>query len=123
MDQQILIIEAENSLRANLVLHLRQEGYQVSVTDSTDEAMALIGGGDIGLIILGLEDLRRNGISMMRMIRQSFPDIKVITINSGEHLDLSIESMRLGAYDDFLIPFDLDALLDRIRSVAVLTMK
>ena len=64
------------------------------------------------------EELKRNGISLMRMIRQLFPQINIITMNSGDQLDLSIESMRLGAYDDFLIPFDLDALMDCIRGVA-----
>ena len=45
MDQHILIIEAANSLRANLVQHLQQEGFQVSVTDRTEEAMTILGKG------------------------------------------------------------------------------
>jgi len=121
MGQHLLIIEAENSLRANLVQHLRQEGFRVSVTERTEEALALLGRGKIGVVLLGLEELKRKGISMMRVIRQHFPGIEIITINSGDQLDLSIESMRLGAYDDFLIPFDLDALMGCIRGIATLS--
>jgi len=69
------------------------------------------------LILLDLQGLKRNGIAMMRHIRQRFPQIKIITINSGDQLDLSIESMRLGAFDDFLIPFHLEGLIARIRSL------
>jgi len=69
------------------------------------------------LVLLDLQGLKRNGIAMMRLIRQRFPQIKIITINSGDQLDLSIESMRLGAFDDFLIPFHLEGLMARIRSL------
>ena len=41
--------------------------------------------------------------------------LKVITINSAKRFDLSLECMRLGAYDDYLIPFDLDALMVSLR--------
>jgi hypothetical protein len=30
-------------------------------------------------------------------------------------MDLSIEGMDLGAFDDFLIPLDIDSLVKRIR--------
>lgn len=115
MAQQILIIAKENSLQAKLAQHLRQEGFGVSTTDQAEAVGALLAGGAIHLVLLGLEELKRDGIAMLRMIRERFPRIHVITINSGDQLDLSIEAMRLGAYDDFLIPFDLDGLTECIR--------
>ena len=117
MDPHILIIATETSLRANLSQHLRQEGFHVSETDGTQELMNFIDEENFGLILLDLQGLKRNGIAMMRHIRQRFPQIKIITINSGDQLDLSIESMRLGAFDDFLIPFHLEGLIARIRSL------
>lgn len=117
MAPHIQIIATDNSLRASLAQHLRQEGFHVSEAEDTEALMSVLGKGDIDLILLGLDGLKRSGISMMRIIRERFPQIKIITINSGDQLDLSIESMRLGAYDDFLIPFDLDGLMTRIRSV------
>ena len=117
MGHHLLIIEAENSLRMNLVQRLQQRGFRVSVCERTEDALALLGRGDIAVVLLGLEELKRKGISMMRVIRQHFPRVEIITINSGDQLDLSIESMRLGAYDDFLIPFDLDALMACIRDI------
>ena len=116
MTHHILIIEKESSLRNNLAQHLRQEGFRVSETDQVDLAMGVLGHDRIHVILIGLKELKRDGIAIMREIRARFADIKVITINSGEQLELSIESMRLGAYDDFLIPFDLDALINRVRS-------
>jgi len=117
MDPHILIIATETSLRANLSQHLRQEGFHVCETDGTQELMTFLDKEHVGLVLLDLQGLKRNGIAMMRLIRQRFPQIKIITINSGDQLDLSIESMRLGAFDDFLIPFHLEGLMARIRSL------
>lgn len=102
-------------MQAKLAQHLRHEGFGVSTTDQAETAEALLAGGAIQLVLLGLEELKRDGIAMLRAIRERFPRIHVITINAGDQLDLSIEAMRLGAYDDFLIPFDLDGLMECIR--------
>ena len=116
MPSQILIIEKENSLRGNLTQHLRQEGFEVEETEYIDRALALLGKDQFQLVLLGLEELKRDGIAIMREIRSRFPNIKIITMNSGDQLEWSIEAMRLGAYDDFLIPFDLDTFISCIHS-------
>jgi len=116
MKRQLLIIEKENSLRTALAQHLQQEGFLVSETDREDQVVPLLSGAPIRLVLLSLQGFKRQGIAMMRTIRQAFPDVKIITINSGNQLDLSIEGMRLGAFDDFLIPFDLDELMICVRN-------
>lgn len=115
METQILIIESDNSLRSNLVQHLRQEGFVVLTADRALEVVRILSASACQIVLLGLEGLKRDGLSMLRMIRQRFPHVYVITLNSAGQLDLSIESMRLGAYDDLLIPLGLDALMACIR--------
>ena len=44
---------------------------------------------------------------------------KIIIINDPNHMDLSIEGMDLGAFDDFLIPLDIDLLSKRIREATL----
>jgi two-component system nitrogen regulation response regulator NtrX len=116
MPFQILIIEKENSLRHNLAQHLRQEGFHVAETDCIEDALELLNRNQVRLVLLGLEELKRDGIGIMREVRHRFPEIKIITMNSGDQLEMSIEAMRLGAYDDFLIPFDLDTLITQIQN-------
>jgi DNA-binding NtrC family response regulator len=111
----IILIELENSLRINLAQHLRLEGFEVFETDHVSEVDEYFSNIAIALTILSLEALKQEGIAMLRKIRQHFPHAKVITINSAERFDLSIECMRLGAYDDFLIPFDFEALMASVR--------
>jgi DNA-binding NtrC family response regulator len=111
MEHRIVIIAKESSLWAHLTHHLRQHGFAVTVTTSEEEGTALLSGPGKRLVLLGIEGFKREGIAMLRSIRSRFPRIEVITVNAGDQLDLSIEAMRLGAFDDFLIPFDVDGLM------------
>ncbi len=111
----VLVIETDAALRGNLAQHARQEGFQVFEAGSERESVALLSKLSTPLVLLGLKGLKRRGVEILRMIRTRFPEVKVITINSGEQFDLSLEVMRLGAYDDFLIPFELEALMARIH--------
>jgi DNA-binding NtrC family response regulator len=111
MEQRIVIIAKESSLWTHLTHHLRQHGFTVHATASEEEGTALLSGPGKRLVLLGLEGFKREGIGMLRTIRSRFPHIEVITVNAGDQLELSIEAMRLGAFDDLLIPFDLDGLM------------
>lgn len=111
----VMVIETDRRLRSILSQRFRQEGFDVAEAHHESDVFAGLAATSIRVVILGLGGMRRNGISIMRRLRKKFPDVSVITINSYQQLDLSIEAMHLGAYDDFLIPFDLDGLISCIR--------
>ena len=111
MVRRIVIIAKGSSLWTQLRHHLRQQGFAVSMTEHGEQAVPSLAGAGPCLVLLGLEGLKREGITVLRTIRTHYPQVDVITINAGNQLDLSIEAMRLGAFDDFLIPFDLDSLM------------
>ena len=64
---------------------------------------------------MSLNDLKKEGMALIKMIKKKHPVVQVITINSGDQISLSIEGMKLGVFDDFLMPLDLDSLISRIR--------
>jgi DNA-binding NtrC family response regulator len=111
----VMVIETDRRLRSILSQRFRQEGFDVAEAHHESDVFAGLAATSIRVVILGLGGMRRNGISIMRRLRKQYPDVSVITINSYQQLDLSIEAMHLGAYDDFLIPFDLDGLISCIR--------
>jgi DNA-binding NtrC family response regulator len=113
--RRILLIELQNSFQRDLFQHLRQEGYEVFSVEKEKDVIELLSNTKVDAVILGLEGLKQEGVSVLRILRQRYPEINVITINSAERFDLSIMCMRLGAFDDFLIPFELDALMISLR--------
>ena len=114
MPGQILIIETDSTLRTKLVQYLYQKAFDVLIADQKQTALDTLKRiwKNDPLILLGLEGLKREGIAILEMIRKAYPELKVIIMNTGDQFDLSIEAMRLGAFDDILIPIDLNGLIN-----------
>jgi DNA-binding NtrC family response regulator len=115
MDIRILIIEAENRFRKNLYQCLRNKGFTVEKVTPNDDVAAIVARENVDVVLLGVDGLGMEGLALIRPLKAASPATEVIIINDSHHMDLSIEGMDLGAFDDFLIPLDIDSLAKRIR--------
>jgi len=115
MGIRILIIEAENRFRKNLYQCLQAEGFTVDKVTSQDDVETIVAEEKIDVVLLGVDGLGREGLALIRPIKASRPGTEIIIINDARHMDLSIKAMELGAFDDFLIPLDIEAMAARIR--------
>jgi DNA-binding NtrC family response regulator len=118
MGTHILIIEAENRFRKNLYQRLQKEGFTVDKIAPQDAVATIVEKEKIDVVLLGVDGLGREGLTLIRPIKAAREGIEVIIINDARHMDLSIEAMELGAFDDFLIPLDIESLAARIREAA-----
>jgi DNA-binding response OmpR family regulator len=119
MDIHILIIEAENRFRKNLYKCLQTEGFTVDKVTQQDDVVTIVAKEKIDTVLLGVDGLGREGLALIRPIKTISPATEIIIINDSNHMDLSIEGMELGAFDDFMIPLDIDSLATRIREAAI----
>ena len=119
MGIHILIIEAENRFRKNLYTRLQLEGFTVDKVTHKDDVVTIIAKEKIDTVLLGVDGLGREGLALIRPIKTISPATEIIIINDSSNMDLSIEGMELGAFDDFLIPLDIDSLARRIREAAI----
>ena len=115
MGIRILIIEAENRFRKNLYQCLQEKGFTVDKVTPEDDVTTIVAKEKIDVVLLGVDGLGIQGLTLIRPIKTISPMTEVIIINDSNHMDLSIEGMDLGAFDDFLIPLDIDSLAKRIR--------
>jgi DNA-binding NtrC family response regulator len=119
MGIHILIIEAENRFRKNLYKCLQAEGFTVDKVTPQDDVVTIVAKEKIDTVLLGVDGLGREGLTLIRPIKAIRPRTAIIIINNASHMDLSIEAMELGAFDDFLVPLDIDSLATRIREAAM----
>ena len=122
MEIHILIIEAENRFRKNLYLHLQAKGFRVDKVTQHDDVEGIIAGEHIHTVLLGVDGLGRDGLALIRPIKSISPTTQIIIINDPNQVELSIEGMDQGAFDDFLIPLDIDLLVERIRESVALNI-
>ena len=119
MGIHILIIEADNRFRKNLYKCLQAEGFTVDKVTQQDDVVTIVAKEKIDTVLLGVDGLGMEGLALIRPIKTASPGTEIIIINDSSRMDLSIEGMELGAFDDFLIPLDIDSLATRIREAAV----
>ncbi|MCP4757082.1 MAG: response regulator [Proteobacteria bacterium] len=110
-----MIIGNNTLFRANLAQRLFSENYTVYSSDQGSESKKMINRKNIDVALLCLMELKRNGLSILSMIKRFRPLVEVIILNNSKHIGLSIEGMKLGAFDDFLLPFDKNSMLIRIQ--------
>jgi DNA-binding NtrC family response regulator len=111
----ILIIEEDSMLQEHLVRYLKVHDWLIFNSMQQKDIKRILKKHPIDVVLLSLNDLKKEGMALIKMIKKKHPAVQVITINSGDQISLSIEGMKLGVFDDFFMPLDLDSLVSRIR--------
>ncbi|MGB1271298.1 MAG: sigma-54-dependent transcriptional regulator [Endozoicomonas sp.] len=110
---QILIVEDEEIIRASLRRLLERQGYEVSDAESVQEALALFQLKDFSLII---SDLRLPGKPGTELIPLA-EGIPVLIMTSYASLNSAVSTMKQGAVDYIAKPFDHAEMLQRISEI------
>jgi len=113
---KLLMIDTDESFCQNVSQRLRMEDYQVFLAADEAEAKRIVLREKIDVVLLGLKGLKQRGVALLKTIKTMRPVTEVILMLPAEQLSLSIEGMRLGAFDDLLMPFDIETLLARIKA-------
>ncbi len=119
MGIRILIIEAENRFRKNLYRWLQVEGFTVDKVTPQDDVVTIITEEKIDVVLLGVDGLGLQGLALIGPIKTIRPEVEVIILNDPGNMELSIKAMEMGAFDDFLIPLDIESLSARIREAGI----
>jgi len=111
----ILIIEDHQSTRQGLTSLLKNSGYQVDEAENGFEAEAMITGMPYDLVLVDLLLPYINGLDLLKKIKEISPDTEVIVITGNESVDSAINSMKLGAYDYLLKPFEPQKIIETVQ--------
>ena len=102
---RVMIVDDEEVLRDVLEVVLRREGFDVVLAASGEEALSLLDGDEIDLVILDVMLPGISGIDTLRAIRISNPMLPVVVITAFSSIDGAIEAMKFGAFHYIPKPF------------------
>ncbi len=114
MKEKILVVDDEKILLKTLDRLLSKEGYQVTTTDNSYDALDMVKKEFFDLIILDIRMPGMDGISLLKEIRKIQGDGEksmVIIITGYASEDVPIKAIKLGADDYIMKPFELDDFL------------
>lgn len=114
---RLLLVEDDIMIGESVLDLLRGEGYAVDwVKDGAMADTALLGGHyDLVLLDLGLP--RKDGLDVLRDLRDRRDRVPVLIATARDSVQQRISGLDAGADDYVLKPYDLDELLARIRAL------
>jgi two-component system copper resistance phosphate regulon response regulator CusR len=115
--RRILIIEDDNKMADALIAGLTAHHYDVTRADTGEEGFFLVHSVRPDVILLDLSLPRRDGLEILKQIREQSSDQRVIILTSHNSVEDRVSGLNAGA-DDFLgKPFSFPELLARIASL------
>ncbi len=114
---RILLVEDDPMIGESVADGLKSEGYAVDWVRDGKEAEVAVGASPYSLVVLDLGLPRRDGIEVLRSIRERRIAVPVLVMTARDTVRDRIRGLDAGA-DDYLVkPFDLDELTARVRAL------
>ncbi len=103
---RVLIVDDEANLRKVLAATLKREGYDVATAPDGEAAVAAVEEDGADVVVTDLVMPRRDGLSLLRWVLGTRPEIPVIVITAHGTVDSAVEALKLGAFDYITKPFE-----------------
>jgi signal transduction histidine kinase len=114
---KILIAEDEVGIRTALTILLEEEGYQVSTAKDGNEAMDVVRGKEIDLVVSDIRMPGMSGLQFLEEVRKLPYGPEIILITAFGSVETAIQAMKKGARDFLLKPFSNDLMKMTVRRV------
>lgn len=97
---RILVVDDEAELRNQLAWAARSEGREVLIAESGEQAVTLIQQHDFDVVITDLKmETDDTGLYVLNTAKQKDIDTQVIVVTAYGTPEISVKTMRYGAFD------------------------
>lgn len=115
--KRVLVVEDDQDIAQLIALHLRDEGYEVTVCSDGADALVKANSGDFDLLVLDLMLPTIDGIEICRRLRAQPDYLPIVMLTArGAETD-RIVGLEMGADDYISKPFSVRELTARVRAL------
>ncbi len=114
---RVLVVEDDRAIRIGLREKLTLDGYEIVEAVDGEEARDKLADGPLDLVILDLMLPKLDGLSVLKWLRKSFPDLPVLILSARGREEEKVEGLRAGADDYLAKPFGLKELMARVEAL------
>ena len=115
MQNRVLIIDDDESMREVLQEALSQRNFEVTSRGSADEALRLLTEHEIDVVVTDFNMPTMTGVELCRRIIANREDLPVIVMTAFGSMETSVAAIRAGAYDFVTKPLEIDDLVMTIE--------
>lgn len=119
-EKKILVVDDEPEVRESVSLILKRKlngngSYSVLTCGSVHEALDMVQGNDIDVVLSDVKMPQGSGIQLLEEIRKVNSRIPVLLMTAYADLDTSIEAIKHGANDFIMKPLNPDILIHSVK--------
>ena len=109
---KILVVDDEEIVRLSHIRTLASIHCNVEVVRDGKEALEVMEQRPADIVLLDLRMPGMDGMSVLRMIKQRWPETEVVIITGYPSIETAKEAVRLGAYDYLAKPLGPDEVIN-----------
>jgi len=112
----LLVVDDELIVRDSLDKWFREEGYDVTVADSAQDALAKMAARKFDLSLVDIKMPGTDGVELQRRMHEIDPDMLVIIMTGYASVETAVAALKNGAYDYVSKPFDPDDIAHTVHN-------
>jgi len=112
-----LLVEDDRLLGDGIRTGLQQDGFVVDWLYDSEKVESSLQDGEFDIVILDLGLPDRDGIEVLKSIRNLKIEVPVLILTARDNLNDRVQGLDLGADDYMTKPFDLEELTARARAL------
>jgi DNA-binding NtrC family response regulator len=115
MKRRMLIVEDDEIFLRPLQRSLEVAGYEVLTRSSGEDALELLKNDDVDAVLTDKRLPGMDGVELVRRLKAEHPDLAVVVMTAYGTIESAVESVRLGAADYLVKPFEVAELIIVVR--------
>jgi len=112
----LLVVDDELIVRDSLDKWFREEGYDVTVAESAQDALTKMAAKPFDLALVDIKMPGIDGVELQRRMREIDPEMLVIIMTGYASVETAIAALKNGAYDYVSKPFDPDDIAHSVHN-------
>ncbi len=116
---RVLVVEDDSEFRHSLRRILAKAGYATFTADNGLAADALLKKGSFHLVLLDLHLTGKSGMTLLKELKNSAPETRVIVMGVESDFETNAEVMRNGAFAYISKPFKIKQLFSYLDKALV----
>ncbi len=105
---RILVIDDDVKMLELLKKVLSKRGYVVDISPKPKEALERFTRDGFDIVVTDINMPEMGGLEILKQVKSTAPDTIVIMITAFATVSSAVESMKLGAYDYIIKPFNME---------------
>jgi DNA-binding NtrC family response regulator len=114
----LLFVDDEKNMRLSLQAIMTDEGYEVRLAESAEEALKFLQQGEFFMVITDARLGGMSGYELLKIIRSQRPNLPVLLITAYATPKLAVDAIKSGAIDYLAKPFAPEELLHAVARCA-----